>query len=166
MQRTSVEALIQALNVGGVRYLIVGGLAVVAHGYVRFTADVDVVLDLDEDNLRRARTALAALGYRPRAPVAFDEFIDAAKRATWVREKGLTVFSLYSPEHLATEVDLFVQSPFDFADAYGRAVRIEVAAGVAATFVSLDDLLVLKQRAGRPQDTFDIQQLIALRKEP
>ena len=72
------------------------------------------------------------------APVAFDEFIDAAKRATWVREKGLTVFSLYSPEHLATEVDVFVQSPFDFADAYARAVRIEVAPGVAATFVSLD----------------------------
>jgi predicted nucleotidyltransferase len=165
VQRTSVEALIQALNAGGVRYLIVGGLAVVAHGYVRFTADVDVVLDLDGDNPRRALTALTGLGYRPRAPVALDEFADADRRDLWVREKGLTVFSLYSPEHLATEVDLFVQSPFDFTEAYGRAARIEVAPGVAATFVGLEDLIVLKQHAGRPQDALDVQQLNALRKD-
>ena len=165
MQKTSVEALIQALNAAGVRYLIVGGLAVVAHGYVRFTADVDVVLDLAGDNPRRAVTALDGLGYRPRAPVALAEFADAAKRDIWIREKQLTVFSLYSPEHLATEVDLFVQSPFNFAEAYARAARIEVAQGVAATFVGLEDLIALKQQVGRPQDALDVQQLKALRKD-
>lgn len=165
MQRTSVEALIQALNASRVRYLIVGGLAVVAHGYVRFTADVDMVLDLNEENLRKAMTALTALGYRPRAPVALDDFVDATRRESWVREKGLTVFSLYSPEHLATEVDLFVQSPFNFAEAYARAARIEVAKGVPATFVGLEDLIALKRQVGRPQDALDVQQLNALRKD-
>jgi len=41
----SLETIVRALDGARVRYLIVGGLAVVAHGYVRFTADVDLVLD-------------------------------------------------------------------------------------------------------------------------
>lgn len=165
MQRKSVTALIQALSAADVRYLLVGGLAVVAHGYVRFTADVDVVLDLQDNNVRRAIAALTGLGYRPHAPVPFEDFLDPTKRADWVRDKGLTVFSLSSPEHPATEIDLFVEAPFDFDEAYTRAVRMELAPDVTATFVGLDDLLVLKQRAGRPQDTLDIQQLIALNED-
>jgi len=47
--KRSVEAIVDALNAAGVRYLIAGGLAVVAHGYVRFTADVDLILDLEPD---------------------------------------------------------------------------------------------------------------------
>ena len=66
MEARSVEAIIRTLNGWGVRYLVAGGLAVVAHGFVRFTADVDLIVDLDPDNVRRAMTALAKLGYRPR----------------------------------------------------------------------------------------------------
>lgn len=163
MQTRSVEAIVRALTAANVRYLVVGGLAVVAHGFVRFTADVDLVLDLDELNLHRAIAALTSLGYRPRAPVAFEQFLDPAKRALWVREKGLTVFSLYSPAHQATEVDVFVEAPFDFEEAYERAVRADVAPDLAATFAGLDDLIALKRRAGRPQDALDIEGLTAVR---
>lgn len=162
MEKRSVEAIIGALNGANVRYLIAGGLAVVAHGYVRFTADVDLIVDLEAANVRRAMTTLASLGYRPRAPVEVDEFADPAKRAQWVREKGLMVFSLYSAEHPATEVDLFVESPLDFEQAYRAAVRMEVATGVSATFIGLSDLLRLKQQAGRAQDLLDIDKLKAL----
>ena len=68
MQKQSVETILGALNRARVRYLVVGGLAVVAHGYVRFTADLDLVLDPERESLRRAIYALTALGYRPRAP--------------------------------------------------------------------------------------------------
>ena len=104
MEKRSVEAVVRALNAADVRYLIAGGLAVVAHGYVRFTADIDLLLDLDPANLRRAIAALTPLGYRPRAPVPIDDFVQPGKRAQWVREKGLIVFSLFSPVHPATEV--------------------------------------------------------------
>ena len=85
MEKRSVETIIGALNAANVRYLIAGGLAVVAHGYVRFTADIDLILDLDPANVRRALSALGRLGYRPRAPVSIDEFAEPAKRAEWVR---------------------------------------------------------------------------------
>lgn len=50
----------------GVRYLVAGGLAVNAHGYVRFTADIDLVIALDADNIISAFAALArsAIGRR------------------------------------------------------------------------------------------------------
>lgn len=165
MEKRSIEAIIGALNAASVRYLVAGGLAVVAHGYVRFTADVDLVLDLDPQNVGHATTALAHLGYRPRAPVSLEEFAAPAKRAEWVRDKGLTVFSLFSAEHPATEVDLFVEVPFDFEEAYRAAVRMEVASGLSATFVSFADLIRLKQQAGRAQDLLDIEKLKMIHEE-
>ena len=163
MERRSVEAIFVALNGCGARYLVVGGLAVVAHGYVRLTADIDLVLDPDPAALRRAIGALAALGYRPRAPVEFADFADPAKRRLWAREKGLTVFSVFSPGHRATEVDLFLETPFDFERAYARAARFQLADGVEGTFVGLEDLIEMKRAAARPQDLEDVESLRSLR---
>lgn len=164
MEAGSVETIVRVFNANGIRYLIAGGLAVVAHGYVRFTADVDVIIDLEPANLSQAISALAQLEYRPRAPVGLDEFVDPERRLLWVREKGLTVFSLYSSRHPATEINLFVEMPLDFERAYQAAARMEVAPGVPATFIGLEDLLRLKRQAGRPQDRLDIEKLTALRR--
>ena len=104
MTGKSLVAIIGALNAARVRYLVVGGLAVVAHGYLRYTADVDLVLDPDPESFKRAIAALAGLGYRPRAPVPFETFADPVNRASWRRDKGMLVFSIHSPDHAATEI--------------------------------------------------------------
>ncbi|CUS36599.1 hypothetical protein [Candidatus Nitrospira nitrificans] len=49
MKLTSFEAIVRALNDAGIRYLVVGGLAVNAHGYLRFTKDADFVIQLIPD---------------------------------------------------------------------------------------------------------------------
>ena len=54
MKLDTIEALFKALNEGHVRYLVAGGLAVVAHGYLRLTADIDLMLDMDPGNLKKA----------------------------------------------------------------------------------------------------------------
>ncbi len=164
MKRGSVEAIVAALNENQVQYLIVGGLAVVAHGYVRFTADVDLMLSMNTPNLMRAVKAMKGLGYRSRAPVELDEFVDPAARQRWAKEKNMTVFSLFSDAHKATEVDLFLEPPIDFGEAYERAVRQQVVPGVEAVFCSLEDLIEMKTRADRPRDREDVQNLIQLRK--
>lgn len=161
MRKQSVETILNALTQARVRYLVVGGVAVVAHGYMRFTADIDLVLDPERESLGRAVEALSALGYRPRAPVPFADFENREKRQQWIREKGLTVFSLFSAEHPATEIDLFVEPPFDFERAYAQAVRLEIGPEVSATFVSRADLVEMKRRAGRPQDLADLAGLDA-----
>ena len=163
MEVRSIEAVIRALNDAGVRYLVAGGVAVVAHGYVRYTMDLDLILELVDENLRPAMAALGGLGYRPTAPVPLEAFADGPTRAEWIRSKGLMVLSLFSPEHPKTVVDLFVEEPLDFSRAFASAARIEVAAGLPATFVGLDDLLDLKRRAGRPKDQIDIDHLNKIR---
>lgn len=159
MEKHSIESIVRTLNNHQVKYLIVGGLAVVAHGYVRFTADIDLVLGMEKQNLADAVVALKTLNYRPRAPVDFEQFIEPQSRKQWIDQKGMTVFSLFSPDHPVTEIDLFVDPPFVFSEAYAKALRLEVAPGISATFCSLEDLINLKSRAGRPRDLEDIEQL-------
>ena len=165
MEASSVEITVRALNAADVRYLVAGGLAVVAHGYPRFTADLGLILDLEPDNVERAISALTALGYRPRAPVAFEAFGDANQRVAWMRDKGMTVFSLSSAAHALTEIDLLVDPPLDFGAAYRRAAPREIAPEVVATFLGFDDLIRLKEQAARPQDKIDIDNLRALRRQ-
>lgn len=59
MKLGSFDTLVHALETAGVRYLVAGGLAVNAHGYLRFTRDVDVVLQLSPENIQAAFSALA-----------------------------------------------------------------------------------------------------------
>lgn len=161
MEVHSVGSIVTALNLANVRYLVAGGLAVVAHGYVRFTADIDLIIDFERGNVSRAIAALEGLGYQPRAPVPFADFAEPEKRALWKRDQNLTVFSVWSPRHPLTEVDVFVESPLDFDAAYARAVRREIAPDLSATFVGLADLRELKRLAGRPQDLLDLDNLPA-----
>lgn len=159
-----IESVLRALNDAQVRYLVVGGVAVVLHGRLRTTADLDLWLDLSPDNLRRAVQAFAALGYRPRAPVRMEDFADAAARESWVVEKGLIVFSIWHPDS-PLEVDLFVHEPFGFADAHDRGVTVALDA-IQARVIGLDDLVRMKRESGRPQDLEDVRDLQALREEP
>ena len=83
MKLADVEAILRALNDAEVRYLIVGGLAVVAHGYVRATVDMDIVLHLERENVLRAMAALKEIGYRPLVPVEAADFADEQRRKLW-----------------------------------------------------------------------------------
>jgi hypothetical protein len=159
MEKHSIELIVRSLNNHGVKYMIAGGLAVVAHGYVRFTADVDIMLAMDRYNLSEAVAALASLKYQPRAPVPFEQFIDCDQRSQWIDQKGMVVFSLFSSDHPATEIDLFIDPPLIFEDAYSRAVQMEISPGIPAMFCSMDDLIEMKSKSGRSQDLDDIAQL-------
>jgi hypothetical protein len=164
MRAQQIAAVVAGLDAARVRYLIVGGLAVVAHGYVRATQDLDLVVALDPDNARRAAETFTRLGYRPAAPVALELFAREECRAAWRREKGAVVLPLYHAQDPTAHVDLFLSEPFDFARADAAALRLEVARGTVAMFVGLDDLLTMKRAAGRPQGLADVAELETLHK--
>lgn len=138
MQMRSVEAIVRELNEADVRYLIVGGLAVVAHGYVRFTADFDVVIQLSDENLRKAGDVFKSLGYSPRLPVSFDDFCRVENRDVWVNQRNMQVFSLGSELHPQTEIDIFAKEPFDFDEAWRNADTLQVVSGLSAPVVSYE----------------------------
>ncbi|MGH7719595.1 MAG: nucleotidyl transferase AbiEii/AbiGii toxin family protein [Gemmatimonadaceae bacterium] len=159
MRVASVEAICGALNGAGVRYLIAGGIAVNAHGYVRLTNDVDLVVRLDAANVLGAFRALEGIGYRPTAPVRAEEFADPIVRQEWIRDKRMQVLSLWSDQHRETGVDLFVTEPFGFDEEYDAAFIGELSPGLVVRVVRLETLIRMKEAAGRPRDVDDVQHL-------
>jgi hypothetical protein len=150
--------IMDALNRRQARYLLAGGMAVVAHGYGRLTYDIDLVIQLTRDNVMRVFEALSQLGYRPRAPVTAEEFAREEARQGWVRDKGMTVLNLYSAAHATTAVDIFVEEPFDFDETYDKSIEARVE-GVPFRYVDLETLIRMKEAAGRPMDLEDIRHL-------
>lgn len=159
MKLATLECIARALNEARVPYIVVGGLAVVAHGYGRTTQDLDLVIRLQPGAIRDAFAALAMLGYRPIVPVTSEGFADPATRARWVSEKGMTVLSFSSDQHPHTAVDVFTSEPFDFQAEYDAAMIQDVAPGIPVRIVRLPTLLRMKQAAGRPQDLADAAEL-------
>jgi hypothetical protein len=136
----------------------------VLHGHLRATADLDLIVQLTSENARDAVRALESLGFQPTAPVPALMFADAEARRTWIEDKGMTVFGLWSDRFPGLEVDLFASEPLDFEAAYARAVRVQLSSTVA-TVVALEDLVALKKAAGRPVDLADIEALRMLAEE-
>lgn len=159
MKLASFEAIVRALEDAGVRYLVAGGLAVNAHGHLRFTHDVDLVIQLVPFNIVSAFKALASLGYQPRIPVTAEQFSDEAQRGRWMREKGMRVLNFHSELHRQTPLDVFVSEPFDFDREYDLAQKQELAPGLFVRFVSIPTLIAMKELADRPIDEDDIRHL-------
>lgn len=159
MKLESFEAIVNALHEAGVRYLVAGGLAVNAHGYLRLTLDVDLVIKLDADNVAAAFTALATIGYRPLVPVTAAQFADPAQREHWIAEKGMRVLNFFSDRHRETALDVFVTEPFDFEREVAASLQAELSPGFMVPFVSIATLIAMKEVANRPRDVDDIQHL-------
>lgn len=158
-----IQRLLRDLSAADVRYIVVGGVAVVLHGYLRVTADLDLVIDLDSENLYKAIDVFEREGFQPRPPVPLRAFCDAEERERWRREKNLLVFSLWHPRQAGFEVDLFIEEPFPFDVAYERASLV-ASGDVTVRVASIDDLVAMKRIAGRAKDAEDIEALLELKK--
>lgn len=154
-----LESVFRALNQSQTRYVLVGGLAVIAHGYLRTTSDIDLVMALNPENLRRALTALSELGYIPKQTVKLEDFADPVKREQWIREKNMLVFQLTTGRPRELPIDIFVREPFDFDQEYALARRFELAPDITVPVATIKTLIKLKTAAGRPNDLDDLRRL-------
>ena len=159
MEVRSVEAIVRALNEAEVRYLIVDGLAVIAHGYERLTQDVDLVIGLQPENIVRGLRSLQSIEYHMSIPVAPEEFAKPELREQWRKDKGMVVLKLWSDVHRRTPIDVFIYEPFDFAREFAAARWESVFGEVKAPIVSYEALVKMKQEAARPQDLADLVDL-------
>ena len=127
-----------------VRYLIVGGYAVMRYAEPRFTKDLDVLIAVDESNARAVYTALAEFG----APLHDLSPKDFAQEGYF--------YQMGSPP---LRVDVLMSIPgVDFAEAWGNRETITVA-GTDMHFISKVDLIEAKRAAGRPRDLLDLENL-------
>jgi hypothetical protein len=164
MARMYYERVFRVLEEKGVRYAVAGGVALVLHGVVRFTADLDLLVDLDRKNLERFLLVMQELGYRPRNPVHAADLLDPAKRQEWKREKSMQVFSFVDPAQPMSLIDVFLEEPMPFPEISAAIVRM-TAKGTTIPVVSVEHLKRLKRLAARPQDLADIEALESLEQE-
>lgn len=159
MEVRSVEAIVGALNAAYVEYLIVGGLAVIAHGYERLTQDVDLVIGLERENIIRGLRALEAIDYRMSIPVTPEQFAEPELREKWRHDKQMVVLKLWSDTHRRTPIDVFIYEPFDFEREFRTAHWEPVFGEMKAPIVSYEALIRMKKEAARPQDIADLVDL-------
>ena len=158
MKLTTFQCVMEGLHRHDVRFLLVGGMAVVAHGYGRMTYDIDLVIQLTPANIRRAFETLAELDFLPRIPIAPEEFSDPANREKWAREKGMIVLNFFRRNEDPCTIDLFIREPFPFDETYAKAVPSTVN-GVPFRYVDLNTLIQMKRASGRPVDLEDVRHL-------
>ncbi len=155
------EPIFDALNAAHVRYVVVGGVAVVLHGHARMTADLDLAVDLSPQTAGDAISTLVGIGFRPRVPVDAAGFADATIRARWIEQQGMTVFSMWDPDDPMRSVDVFVENPIDFEELWANSESLDLG-GTLARVASVRDLIRLKRISGRPVDLSDIEALEAI----
>jgi hypothetical protein len=132
------------LNEAGVRYLIVGGYAVMVHTEPRFTKDLDIWIDPQTQNADRLSAALARFG-APLADVTAAVFTEP------------DVF--YQIGIDPVRIDIMTSLPgLSFAKAWENRLAISFN-DQAAFILGLDDLIRTKTASGRRRDKLDLRML-------
>lgn len=144
---TGFGRILADLNRAEVRYVLIGGIALIRHGVVRATRDVDAVFDPDSANVDRIRTLVDGWGATrpdgspiPESGIAGDRTI-----------------------HLSTphgELDLLSEAAagIGFSGLLARA-EVRRVDGVEAPICSLADLVAMKRSVGRERDLVDLADL-------
>jgi predicted nucleotidyltransferase len=154
-----IEDILRGLEKEKVDYAIIGGVAVVLYGYVRFTKDIDLMIDFSEENVRRFIKVLASLNFQPGVPIDPLDIAKEEKRQEWMREKNAKVITFYNPESHLLQIDVLITK--NLADM--KKVRKKMD-GFEVSIVDYDDLLRMKQETARATDVIDIQKLQELRR--
>jgi len=155
MELRQFERTVKILNDVGVRYIVVGGFAIILRGLARFTTDLDIVLELTPDSTTKAVTALRDAGFLPKNPVDPLDFADPAIRSDWVKNRNMIVFRWHDPTDPLFALDVFVSEPFPFDEMYARTLIVEFE-GLECRIAADDDMIALKLKAARPKDFRDI----------
>ena len=149
--------IFETLDRRGVDYLTIGAWAVIAHGYVRATADIDFVARLDEANINRLAAALSELNARLRGVDAEKLDIDPTDPNVLANGASFTMDTDAGPLDFLNDVP-----GADTYDEMRSRARQVNAAGVTVWVVGYEDLIRMKEASGREQDLLDIHQLTAL----
>lgn len=137
----------QALNTEKVDYVLVGGYAVILHGYPRTTGDLDIWVRPDEENYKKLQHAFQRFGM-PVFDMTLDNFLDTDE---------FDVFTFGVPP---VSIDIMTRvKGLTFEKAFTKAEMIVIDDQLSIRLIHLDDLLVAKRASGRNKDFNDIRHL-------
>lgn len=152
-----VTRLLQPLVDGGVDFVVIGGIAMIAHGSARVTRDLDICFSYDETNLELLGGVLIGLNARLRGVEEPLPFVADARTLRQI--EILTLMTDAGP------IDLQRVPPGapPYGDLRAQAQRVDID-GVGVLVASLDHLEPMKRAAGRPIDQTDLETIDAIRR--
>ena len=137
--------LLRLFNEERVKYLVIGGYAVIQYTEPRFTADLDLWVGTDPPNPSAVHRALREFG-APLSGLTVDDFAEDG----YFYQMGVP----------PVRVDVLMGIPgVEFEAAWERRVEVDFD-GLPVPFISREDLIAAKQASGRPQDVVDVQSLL------
>jgi hypothetical protein len=135
----------ESLNSNGVRYLVIGGYAVIHHGYHRMTSDVDIWIDANVENAMRVSMVLQDWGGFAPEDVPPTLFNEVGKMVSFGREP--------------VAIDILTRpAGVEFDACFDRRVMANWD-GIDVPLISLADLKVNKIASGRDKDRADLAYL-------
>lgn len=144
-----------------VRFIVIGGFAVSAHGYLRGTKDLDIVPDPDPENLNRLAHALSQLDAKV---LGMEEF--AKEEVVQPDVAGLAMGGNFvlTTDYGRLDILQLVSPDFEYRDLDAAAIE-DVVLGHRVRFCGYEDLVEMKQAAGRLEDELDLKRLRSARGE-
>jgi hypothetical protein len=144
--------LVDSLQSKKINFAIVGGYALALQGLVRSTVDIDIVLSLNLNDFRNAELALKEIGLVSRIPVRAQDVI--SMREEFIEKKNLIAWSFVDCDDPSRQVDIIITEEL-------KALKTKlISVGPRKIPVAtLEELLRMKTKSGRPQDLVDIQNI-------
>lgn len=156
-QKIPFAEAVRRFHEAGIRFVVIGGVALGAHGSDYATKDVDFAYAVEPENVERLEAFLATIHARVLGRPANDGFRITA--GTLTRVRFLNLFTDLG------EVDIMREIPGvdSFEGLWERAVEMDFG-GFVVRVASIDDLILMKRAANRPKDQAHIFELLALKK--
>ncbi len=145
-----------------VKYVVVGGIALNLLGGNRSSFDVDMLVEMSDENLKKVVSILKREGYRVKQPIDPMDIAVKGIRTDWIRGKNMKAFNFYKEKDMK-EVDIIIDSPVQFEDAKKDYVRVKIGA-LNVPVVSIKKLIKMKKESGRSVDQLDIEMLNEIQK--
>jgi hypothetical protein len=163
-QQLDADTILRTLLDHGVEFVVIGGLAVAAHGFPRATKDIDIVPAPESENRRRLYEALRGLDAEP---LEIGDF-DADELPVPFAPEGLDEGGNWALRTNAGRVDVLQWVPGveeGYEQLRAEALDVDLAQVGHVFFAGYADLVAMKRAAGRAQDDRDLEELRAIRED-
>lgn len=155
------EEILREFQKKEIKYILVGGIAFNLLGSFRSTADLDILVEMSDDNLKKVVTILKKKGYRVKQPIDPMGLADKETREEWIRGKHMKAFNFYKDKE-GKEVDIVIKSPISYKEARQKYVRVK-SGNLILPVISIDNLIKMKENTGRNNDIYDVRVLKKIR---